>query len=62
MPGQQLAPMAPLPAPISRAWPAGRGSRTACYVISALRQEWPGLATALDDLAACPDLVTLLSH
>jgi hypothetical protein len=29
---------------------------------SALRQDWPGLATALDDLAACPDLVTLLSH
>ena len=28
---------------------------------SALRQDWPGLATALDDLAACPDLVTLLS-
>jgi hypothetical protein len=27
-----------------------------------LRQDWPGLATALDDLAACPDLVTLLSH
>jgi hypothetical protein len=38
------------------------GSRTARYVISALRQEWPALATALDDLAACPDLVTLLSH
>jgi hypothetical protein len=29
---------------------------------AALRQDWPGLATALDDLAACPDLVTLLSH
>jgi hypothetical protein len=29
---------------------------------SALRQDWPGLATALDHLAACPDLVTLLSH
>lgn len=29
---------------------------------SALRQYWPRLATALDDLAACPDLVTLLSH
>jgi hypothetical protein len=29
---------------------------------SALRQDWPGLASALDDLAACPDLVTLLSH
>jgi hypothetical protein len=28
----------------------------------ALRQDWPRLATALDDLAACPDLVTLLSH
>ena len=38
------------------------GSRTARYVISALRQDWPGLATALDDLAACPDLVTLLDH
>ena len=29
---------------------------------AALRQGWPGLATALDNLAACPDLVTLLSH
>jgi hypothetical protein len=29
---------------------------------AALRQDWPGLAAALDDLAACPDLVTLLSH
>jgi hypothetical protein len=29
---------------------------------SALRQDWPGLATALDDLAACPDLVTFLGH
>jgi hypothetical protein len=29
---------------------------------AALRQEWPVLATALDDLAACPDLVTLLSR
>jgi len=29
---------------------------------AALRQDWPGLATVLDDLAACPDLVTLLSH
>ena len=28
----------------------------------ALRQDWPGLATAVDHLAACPDLVTLLSH
>jgi hypothetical protein len=27
---------------------------------SALRRDWPGLATALDHLAACPDLVTLL--
>jgi hypothetical protein len=29
---------------------------------ASLRQDWPGLASALDDLAACPDLVTLLSH
>jgi hypothetical protein len=29
---------------------------------SALRRDWPGLGTALDDLAACPDLVTLLSR
>jgi len=29
---------------------------------SALRQDWPALPTALDDLAACPDLVTLLSR
>jgi hypothetical protein len=29
---------------------------------AALREDWPRLATALDDLAACPDLVTLLSH
>ena len=29
---------------------------------SALRQDWPGLATALDHLAACPDLVTLLTE
>jgi hypothetical protein len=29
---------------------------------AALRQDWPGLATALDDLAACPDLVILLSQ
>ena len=29
---------------------------------AALRQDWPALATALDDLAACPDLVMLLSH
>jgi hypothetical protein len=29
---------------------------------AALRQDWPALATALDDLAACPDLVTLLSR
>jgi hypothetical protein len=29
---------------------------------AALRQDLPALATALDDLAACPDLVTLLSH
>ena len=29
---------------------------------SALRQDWPALAAALDDLAACPDLVTLLSR
>jgi hypothetical protein len=27
---------------------------------SALRQDWPGLA--MDHLAACPDLVTLLSR
>ena len=32
------------------------------YRKAALRQDWPGLATALDHLAACPDLVTLLSH
>ena len=29
---------------------------------AALRQDWPALATALDDLAACPDLVALLSR
>jgi hypothetical protein len=29
---------------------------------SALRKDWPALATALDHLAACPDLVTLLSQ
>jgi hypothetical protein len=29
---------------------------------SALREDWPALATALDHLAACPDLVTLLSQ
>jgi hypothetical protein len=29
---------------------------------AAVRQDWPRLATALDDLAACPDLVTLLSR
>jgi hypothetical protein len=28
---------------------------------AALRPDWPGLATAIDDLATCPDLVTLLS-
>jgi hypothetical protein len=38
------------------------GGRIPRYVISALRQEWPALATALDGLAACPDLVTLLSQ
>jgi hypothetical protein len=27
-----------------------------------LRQDWPALATALDHLAACPDLVSLLSR
>jgi hypothetical protein len=27
-----------------------------------LRQNWPALATAMDHLTACPDLVTLLSH
>jgi hypothetical protein len=30
--------------------------------VAALREDWQGLATALDGLAACPDLVTLLSH
>jgi hypothetical protein len=29
---------------------------------AALREDWPALATALDDLAGCPDLVTLFSH
>jgi hypothetical protein len=29
---------------------------------SALRQDWPGLANALDHLAACPDSVTLLTR
>ena len=29
---------------------------------SALRQDWPALATALDHLAACPDLVSLLAQ
>jgi hypothetical protein len=29
---------------------------------AALRQDWPALATALDHLAVCPDLVTLLSR
>jgi hypothetical protein len=29
---------------------------------SALRRDWPGLATALDRLAACPDLVSLLTR
>jgi hypothetical protein len=29
---------------------------------SALRRDWPGLGTALDHLAACPDLVTLLTR
>ena len=29
---------------------------------SALPQDWSGLATALDHLAACPDLVTLLAR
>jgi hypothetical protein len=29
---------------------------------AALRQDWPALATALDDLATCPDLVTLLTR
>jgi hypothetical protein len=29
---------------------------------SALRQDWPGLGSVLDDLGACPDLVTLLGH
>jgi hypothetical protein len=27
---------------------------------AALQQDWPRLAAALDDLAPCPDLVTLL--
>jgi hypothetical protein len=29
---------------------------------AALRREWPALASALDDLAVCPDLVTLLAR
>jgi hypothetical protein len=29
---------------------------------SALRRGWPGLATPLDHLAACPDLVMLLTR
>jgi hypothetical protein len=29
---------------------------------AALRKDWSALATALDHLAACPDLVSLLSR